>query len=335
MTDDVFLDMELAVARVVEELHQVTANGPSPLRNVEYPTAADALWRWVDAPQDAEVWAFVRAYTGIHDRARVRESLTVDDFYTLMTFARRCVLAALRNEDPGAAEAAFDALACVDLKRIGWREVDVAASLASYAARRVGLEADEVLVGAVRRAESQVGDIIARAVLDDVDLRRDCRYRELGTAAGPVLLEVDGKLDSDDLLRLALRVADLVEDDGAYEVTDAGVARELPAVWLGNAPDTVEARRELRGCVEVHAEPVGVRFRDFLLVFVAETAEEAHAEAIASAARQHGDDAPQLGIAVGRRCAVVVASSAVVGQPSIEDIAALRRFEEPIRRLLA
>jgi hypothetical protein len=333
-TEDVFLGMELAVARVAEELHRVTAAGPSPLRDTAYPDAAAVLWRWVDAPQDAPVWAFVRAYTEVPDRARVRASLTTDDFYTLITFARRCVLAALRNEDPGAVEAAFDALSAIDLDRVDWRDVAVAASLATYAARRVGIEAEEVLAGAVRRSSPEVGDMLAGAVLSDIDLSGDWGFREVRTATGPVLLQSGGGLSSDSLLMLALGVADLVEKDGAYEVTDAGVAEELPAVWLGNAPSAVEARRELRGCVKVHAEPVGVRFRDFLLVFVAEAASESHAEVIAAAARQHGDGTPQLGVAVGRRCAVVVASSAVVGQPSIEDRQSLTRFLEPIRALL-
>src|SRR5262245_59508017 len=101
MRDDIFLDMELAVARMAEELRGVTATGPSPLQDVAYPARATVLWRWVDASQDATVWAFVRAYSGLADGARVRASLTLDDCYTLMTYARRCALAALRNEDPG------------------------------------------------------------------------------------------------------------------------------------------------------------------------------------------------------------------------------------------
>lgn len=333
-TEDVFLGMELAVAKVVDELHRVTAAGPSPLRDTEYPDAAAVLWRWVDAPQDAPVWAFVRAYTTVPDRERVRESLTIDDFYTLITFARRCALAALRNEDPGAVESAFDALSAIDLDRVDWRDVAVAASLVSYAARRVGFDPDEVLTGAVKRSSPEVGEMLARAVTSDVDLSGDWGYREVRTAAGPVLLQSGASLPSDDLLMLALGVADLVEKDGTYEVTDAGVADELPAVWLGNAPSAVEARRSVRACVKVHAEPVGVRFRDFLLVFVAEAAEEHHAEVIAAAAHQHGDGTPQFGVAVGKRCAVVVASSAVVGQPSIEDRESLLRFLEPIRALL-
>lgn len=336
VTDDVFLGMELAVARVADELHRVTAAGPSPLRDVSYPAAAGVLWRWVDATQDAAVWAFVRAYTMEADRARVRSSLTMDDFYTLMTFARRCVLAALRNEDPGAVEAAFDALSAIDIERVDWRDVVVAASLASYAARRVGFGADEVLAGAVRRAEPQVAEILEHAVTRDIDLAGDWGYREVPTPAGPVLIESDGELASDDLLPVLLATAEAVENDGIYEVTNAGVTDELPAVWLDDTPDATEARARLRGCVEVHAEPPEVRFRDFLLVFLAEAEEERHAEAIAEAAlREVGPGTARLGIAVGRRCAVVVASSGVVGEPCVESAESLARFDTPIRALLS
>jgi hypothetical protein len=332
MTDDVFLGLDLAVAQVAEELHRVTASGPSPLRDIAYPSRAAVLWRWVDAPEDATVWAFVRAYSGIDDRAKVRSSLTMDDFYTLMTFTRRCVLAALRNEDPGAVEAAFDALSAIDLARVDWRDVVVAASLASFAARRVGLPPEEVLSGAVLRAESQVGDILEQAITKEIDL---AGYREVRTAAGPVLVESAGRNESVDLLVRALGVAELIEDDGRYAVSGAGEVAELPAVWLSDSPATAEARRRLRECVSVHAEPPESRFRHFLLVFLAEAADERDAELIAEAARSRVDDGTvQLGIAVGRRCAVVVARSGVMAESSIEDPESLARFNGPIRALL-
>ena len=336
VSDDVFLGMELAVARAAQQLHRVSASGPSPLRDVSYPGAAAVLWRWVHATQDAAVWTFVRAYTGPVDHARVRSSLTMDDFYTLMTFARRCVLAALRNEDPGAAEAAFDALSAIDVERVDWRDVMVAASLASYAARRVGLGADEVLAGAVRRAEPQVAEILERAVTQDVDLAGDWGYREVRTADGPVLIESDGELAAEELLPVLLAAAEAVEDDGMYEVTNAGVADELPAAWLDDTPEIAGARARLRGCVEVHAEPPQVRFRDFLLVFLAEAERERDAEVIAEAAVQAvGPGTARLGIAVGRRCAVVIASSGVAGEPCVESPATLARFDPRIRGLLS
>lgn len=53
MADDVYLGMDLAVARVADELRQVSASGPSPLRDVAYQAEATVLWRWVDASEDA------------------------------------------------------------------------------------------------------------------------------------------------------------------------------------------------------------------------------------------------------------------------------------------
>lgn len=335
MSEDIFLGMELSVARVAEELRRVTASGPSPLRDVAYPSRANVLWRWVDAQEDAAVWAFVRAYSGVVDGARVRSSLTMDDFYTLMTYSRRCVLAALRNEDPGAAEAAFDALSAIDIGRVDWRDVVVAASLASFAARRVGLAPEEVLAGAVLRAEPQVADILERAAAKEIDLAGDWGYREVATNDGPVLVESDGGEESVDLVVSALGVADLIEEDGRYEVSGAGEVAELPAVWLSDSPATAEARRRLRECVSVHAEPPESRFRHFLLVFLAEAADERDAELIAQAARDRVDDGTvQLGIACGARCAVVVARSGVMADSSIEDGGSLARFAEPIRALL-
>lgn len=336
MVDDVFLGMQLAVARVSEELHRATASGPSPLRDVAYPRRAGVLWRWVDALEDAEVWAFVRAYTGIDDGARVRASLTMADFHTLMTFARRCVLAALRNEDPGAAEVAFDALSAIDVERVDWRDVAVAASLAAFAARRVGLEADEVLAGAVRRADPQVAEILEHALTREVDLAT-WGYREARTPDGPVLVDSHGgpSPDADDLLARAAGVVELVDDDGIYEVTDIGVTGELPAVWLADSPQVREALRGLRACVDVRAEPPGSRYRDFLLVFLAEAAQARHAEAIAAAAHGSGDGVVRTGVVVGRRCAVVIASSGVVGEPSVEEPESLDRFRDPMAVLLA
>jgi hypothetical protein len=335
VTEDVFLGMRLAVARAAEELHRATPSGPSPLRNVTYPRSAAALWRWVGAREDTEVWAFVRAYTAVEDRERVRASLTMEDFYTLLTFARRCVLAALRNEDPGAAEVAFDALSAVDVERVDWRDVVVAASLASFAAHRVGLEPDEVLTGAARRADPLVADIIERAVTREIDLAT-WGYQEVLTREGPVLVDSHGRppAGAEDLLERATGVVDLVDDDGIYEVTDIAVVNELPAVWLDDTPAVGEARQRLRALVTVRGEPPDASYRDFLLVFLAEAEEERHAEAIAAAAERARDGAVQLGIAVGRRCAVVIASSSVVGEPCVEDPESLDRFREPISALL-
>ncbi|HEX6361118.1 hypothetical protein [Actinophytocola sp.] len=304
----------------------------SPLRDIAYDRSAAALWRWVDAPQDAALTAFVEEYGKADDPAAVRSRLTPGDFYTLMTFARRCVLAALRTSAPALARTAFEALSAIELDRIDWRDMAVVSSLVSYAARRVGLAPDEVLTGAVLRAEPAVADILRNATTGEGG---SGGYHELKTPSGPVLVEISGPVrGAVDLLKRALRVAEAIEADGRYDVSNVAVEREVPAVWLVETPEAATARRRLRRCVSVRAEPPGDR-ANFLLVFLAEAESEEAAETVASAARRRVmDQASLLGIAAGRRCAVVVARSAVYGEPSIEDGPSLTRFVAPITTVL-
>lgn len=291
--------------------------GASPLRHIVYPRRATVLWRWVDAPQDAEIAAFLRSPA---------PGLTEGDCYTLMTFARRCVLRALRTSDPAAALAAFDALSLVRLDQVDWRDVVVATSLASYAARRVGLDPELVRTGPVRRAEPEVADMLAGAATGGAG---SGGYHELRTANGPVLVDASGPVrGAVALLRTALSVAEVVEDDGRYEVGGIGVDRELPAVWLDGGAET--ERRRLKRCASVRADPPGSRAH-FLLVFLAEAVTAEDASAIAASARRRVlDGAVELGIAVGNRCAVVIARTAVLGQPDLEDERSLARLTDPV-----
>lgn len=291
--------------------------GASPLGHIVYPRRATALWRWVGAPQDAEIAAFLRSPA---------PGLTESDFYTLMTFARRCVLRALRTGESAAALAAFDALSLIRLDQVDWRDVVVAATLASYGARRTGLDPELVLTGPVCRAEPAVADVLTRAATSDAGTGG---HHELTTADGPVLVDVSGPVrGAVALLRAALRIAAVVEDDGRYEVGGVAVERELPAVWLDGGAEA--ARRRLRRCTSVRADPPDSRTH-FLLVFLVEAATEDDAAAIAASARSRVlGGAVELGIAVERRCAVVVARTAVHGQPDLEDARSLARLTAPV-----
>lgn len=295
--------------------------GSSPLGHIRYPRRATVLWRWTDAPQDAEIAAFLRAPV---------PGLTEADCYTLITYARRCVLAALRTSDPAAALRAFDALSLVELDLMDWRDVVMAASLVGYAARRVGLDPELVLAGPVRRAEPAVADLLAKAARSEAGTGG---YHELRTADGPVLVDANGTVrGAVALMRTALAVAAVVEDDGRYEVGGVAVDREIPAVWLDGGAET--ERRRLRRCASVRAEPPGSRTH-FLLVYVAEAASDEDAAAVAASARRRVlDGAVELGIAVGSRCAVVIARTAVLGEPDLEDAASLARLTAPVTAVL-
>src|SRR5262249_6218694 len=99
----VLLGAELANAKAVEARHREATPAPSPLVGVRYDLAPGEgdLFRFVESSRDEVILRFIHYCRGLDpgERAQVRSSLRMDDFYTLLTFARRGALRALRAND--------------------------------------------------------------------------------------------------------------------------------------------------------------------------------------------------------------------------------------------
>ncbi|MFC6018575.1 hypothetical protein ACFP2T_20490 [Plantactinospora solaniradicis] len=315
----------------------------SPLWRVDYATAAEGLWRWVDAPADAAVSALVTGYAGLDAAGRrsLRSSLCPDDLYTLATFARRRAFAAIRTGAAIEVRAAFDALSAIELSRIDWRDIWVSAALASYAAERLGLTPAEAVRDAAGRAEPELAALLGEVTGDSIDLVEECGYRVVETPTGRVLVDDEGReyAPETDLAALALEAAVMLERDD-YQVGHVSVAADLPDQWLGGLRRSAvdAARRRLTGCAYVHAGPGDGTVpadRHVLLVFLAEAASAGDATALAEAASRYpAAQAVELGVAAGRLCAVVVARSTVLGLPAIETRSTLARFGPRLATIL-
>ena len=113
MTDDpaeprlgpIVLGEQMANALAADARHRAEGHGPSPLAGVEYQSSRGELdlFRFVPSAVDDAVLRFLESRQGVgsDDRAAVRAALTTDDFYTLLTFARRRGLSTLRENDAG------------------------------------------------------------------------------------------------------------------------------------------------------------------------------------------------------------------------------------------
>lgn len=289
---------------------------------------ASALWRWADDPADAELAAFLDEFAAAADPAAVRARQTEGSCYTLITYSRRSVLRALRTEDPAAALSAFAALSVVEMSRVDPRDMAVAAALASHGARRVGLDPALVLDGPVTRAEPAVASLLAGAARGDAGTGG---YHELRTKTGPVLIDARGPVaGAVALVKAGLAVAAVVEDDGRYAVRGVATELNMPAVWITETP----AYRKVKRVVSVTAEPPDTSAH-FLLTFLLETDSPETAATLAAATRDDMPGAVILGVAAGKRCAVVIARSVVLGVPTVEDDRSLSRLAEPVRAVLA
>lgn len=113
---------------------------------------------------------------------------------------------------------------------------------------------------AIRRSTRPVAEILSDvARRGEINLPEACGYREVATAAGPILVE-DGYAHYQpdrDLIDVALSVASAIEVDGTYRVTAVGIAADLPPVWVGASTGThaAVAIDNLSACTSIHATP--------------------------------------------------------------------------------
>jgi hypothetical protein len=347
----VILGQQLADASAADERH--TPPGPSPIAGIGYPPGSAEQWRWLDCPdQDAAMAEFVRGYVASDGatRATIRDCLGMDDLYTVLLYARRLAFAAIRTGDPAAVAASYDALSTVTPERIDWRDLSWAAWLAALAAVRTGQVPATVAAAAIGRAEPDAAEIMTEVVTSDecaegeAAIAEACGVRVIATADGPVLLDADDE-DEDvtataDLAAIGLAVARVLEREGTYLPSAPQLGSAINDVWVRDRdnPAVSAARAGLTGTVLIHAgaAPASGRnpFHHFLLVYVAEAATDADAERLRAGVEHEGPDAVITGITAGRLCAVLVARSAMSGEPSFEDRRGMERFAPLIRPLL-
>jgi hypothetical protein len=338
----VVLGRQMADAAKAEKRHRRRLrHSSSPLEDVEYDPATGALdlHRWVESDVDAAVGAFVSSYLAMsaEEAAETRAALTMDDFYTLLAFARRSALASLRGQAEPSLRGGLAAVSAVALERLDFRDAQAAAELVAWAMARAGIDHAAEL----RRLKAHQEEALSEALRPLADRPAS----ELGPgpwrcveSGGNPVLAWDGFFGpyqpTLDVVRAATAVGDVLERD-VYRVTDLQVAVELPDVWLTRAggEEVGRALEGLSACLSVgtRLDPAATRRAEDqqLTVFLAEAATGPNAATVAGAAVST-KSFEALGVACGRACCVVVARSFVKGVRSYERPGTLERFREPV-----
>lgn len=339
--EPVVLGMELWLAGVAEAAHRGgTSGGRSPLAGVRYDRDEVSLSDFAASPRDDLIGRLAGLATTLDPAGRdeVRAALRMEDFYTLLTFAQRSAVRALREGGRAAARAGLDALVLVDASRVDWRDATVAAALVSYALGRADADAAAAFTAASPAAERQMAQIISRFAGEPVTSLGPWGKREIQVAANAALIDDDGEpyAPAADLLSLARAVRSLIRDDGVWQVGETTVGTEISRAWLRGDG---EAARGVLGCVSMHGRIAGevpAGYPDqHLLIYLAEAASAADAGAIALAARPGSDGRfACLPVYAGPLAAIMIARSVRAGVESLEDDSTLGRFASPLSVIL-
>lgn len=340
------LGTQMAQASAAQRRHEETHSPPiSPLAALRYSSIENRLWRWVDSSIDSRIETIVTDFAALAEEERnsVRDSLSMDDFYTLLTFARRRALAVLRGSEARQIEPAFVSMAMIDLERIDWRDLLMADSLVCYAGERIGAPVADLVSRTIQLAEPKTAQALMGQRTTRIDLAQSCGYREVRTSEGVALFDTGYEHFSPeaDLEKIAFDSAIALENSG-YEIENISLATDLPLTWLDGRDGSAIAKmaRSLSGCVSIHgvlrADPAPMSSGQMLLVFLGEAASEKDAREIAAAADYASSpQRTEFGLASRQICAVIIQSSWVADEPPMEDAHSLERLRGVFERVLS
>jgi hypothetical protein len=270
----------------------------------------------------------------------MRDGIGVDEAYTLLAYARRASVFALRSGDASLVADGLGAAAAIPYERIDPRDGLVALALLHHAGRRCGHGAV-----ALFEAAREVGERAFASLIDGF-LARPASAQDLRSAWGYV--EADGPFGvgllswgygpwspTVDLALTSLAIAEALRGD-EYLIEDPMLGAELPSVWLSASADGgLEPTLErIRAGAIIHGRlrgDVGPGLGSQQLtawVLEADSAEDVQLLERLARTPRAGD--ALLCLADGALFVLVVARSVVMGVAAHETTPRLRRFEAGI-----
>ncbi|MBC8115838.1 MAG: hypothetical protein H7062_15745 [Candidatus Saccharimonas sp.] len=343
------LGQEMADA-VSAEKRRLESNviGKSPLPPVEYDRwqGETSLLDPVPVPLDSQLREVCAQFkkASPDERQRMRRSISLDEFYTLLTFASRSAVFALRTKDESIVTDGLAAVAMIECERIDFRDGIMALGLLHHAATRLDLNPKSLFADAARMAEPKM----ASSFIDFTERPREDRdleawgYDEFESSHGTGFIGrgYDPYAPTIDLKRIAVDISRIVDAD-KYVTGQIEYATELPDVWLqsNDNKNLQSALESVRGGAtisadlrpNVHPAHASQQFT----IFLVETASDANSLTLHELSKRKSRlGHSMLGVRSGRLFCLVVARSFMDGAAAYESTESLQRFSDGIQRIL-
>ena len=333
-----------AEAEERDRLHRKTfAPLASPLPQLRYdPSQENTLIDPQISDLDRQLRSLLQgiAAAASAERTDFRTAATGDDFYTLLNFARRASVFALRERDGKWVSDALTAVAMIDAARVDERDLPMALSLIHHAAQRLQVRPLERFDAAAALAEARTAKIIrsfVRQPKSETDISLAWGYLEIQgpDGAGFARSDFEPYKPTRDLLKAALLMREALKRD-RYEA-DLMLATELPSVWFPKAARE-SAERILAQTVATASVQGTLRSTEhekadaqMLLIFIVEARTDEQAASLhALAASATPAEPATVAVQKGRLFALAVATSTVVGVTPYETKESIQRFQDPL-----
>lgn len=348
-SDCIVLGGELAAARQAERRRRskaLLAKSPMPDLEYDFERGELSLLKPVLHPLDRRLASLCKRFAKSSEekRAAMRAAISKEEFYTLLAFAHRAAVFAIREQRAAWAVDGLTAVTMIEAERVDWRDILVALGLLHHAATRAGLAADRVFVDLSTLAEPGTAELMQgfrERPRGDKNLA-SWGFEEVETDAGIGLIQGGfGRCKPTyDLIAIAVEMADCFTAD-RYRPSSIDCGDIMQRVWLASRDDRAlnRALDAIRAGISIEAElrrTKGVKASSqHFLAYLMEMKTEAAAQQLLEIARKKKPTGfSKVELAAGRLFCLIVARSWWEGVKAYETHQSLARFSEPIGDIL-
>jgi hypothetical protein len=340
------IGQHVAVARANEAARLASGSmAPSPMPKGEYDQEGGdyGLAAVTERPLDRELQGLVRAFKDWtpEKRAEARGRISMDEQYTLLHFARRSSVLALKEESIARSEDGLLALAMIDETRIDPRDGAWAVGLLAHAIEATGADRERLVNEVAALATPGMAKILMGA--RERSRLSGWGYTQIQTKNGDVGLMRSGFSHYEptiDMTGLALRLAASLQR-GRY-TADPEIAAKVPSVWFEKAhrSSAEQLLKKSRGSISVNGtlrrayteKPFTQQFVQWVVEMP--SAEEARTLVEYVGANTRLGSRFVTGVASGRSFSLLVAGSAWEGVDPFETPESLASIANDTRALL-
>ena len=345
----IVLGEEFAKARAEEERRKKKGGigkSPMPATTYDFWRGEESLINPTKNSLDSELSRLCERFAKSNARARagLRNSVSLDEFYTLLTFSRRSAVFAIRERNVNMVRNGLTAVAMIEAERTDFRDILSVLALLHHSAKRVGGDADQLFRETAKLSEPQVSTLLTQFIRrpsKDKDIRSAWLVDEVETKDGVGFIGYGMKTyqPTYDLNSIVIDIADLIAKD-KYQPDSVEVATELPSVWLKSAENrSVESvLTKVRAGASIFAKLRPNEHpsyeKQLFMLFLVEVDDEQAAQQLLDMSKKMGPtDYSSIGVTEQKLFCLIIARS-WQGVPTFETAETLQRLTPGISAIL-
>ncbi len=348
-SEPIVLGQQLADARAAEKRRLSKGNAnQSPLLNLQYNTSScgDGLLNPKPVGLDNQLRVLCQEFAekAAAERESIRQSISMDEFYMLLSFSKRCSVFARREKDNAIAVDGLRAICMIDVQRIDFRDGLINLGLLHHAISANGSDANSVFQAVADLAEPEMAEMIVaftKRRYEDQQLEA-WGYGEYESkdGIGFVGRDYEPYAPDYDLIQIAIQIRQFFEQD-KYTAGRVEYATTLPPVWLSSDDDVAldTAINSITGGATIGAglrpeEHPSHEYQQFTAFLVEVSDEQQGATLLELSRSSRRTRHSMIGVLAGRLFCLLVARSFVQGTDSFETDESIQRFESGLQAIL-